>query len=114
MQSAPSDSTGTFTIGGVVNGSYTLLAIAPVLLSTRDAGRGSAAGTGSSMSFSSGTATGSVVSGGISGFVGGGVTTETINGVTSQYRDDAGTRVPVTVNDASLTGVEVVVRRSPR
>jgi G3E family GTPase len=54
--------------------------------------------------------TGSVVS----GFVGGGVTTETINGMTTQYRDDAGTRVAVTVNDASVAGVEVAVRRPPR
>src|SRR5262249_15943174 len=42
MLSARSDKAGKFTIGGVVNGSYTLLAIAPVLLSTNDAGRGSA------------------------------------------------------------------------
>jgi Carboxypeptidase regulatory-like domain len=107
MQSARSDKAGTFTISGVVNGSYTLLAIAPVLLSTRDAGRGRAAGAGMS---TSGTVTGGVNS----GFVGGGVTTETVNGVTTQYRDDAGTRVAVTVNDASLVGVGVVVRASAR
>jgi hypothetical protein len=89
-----------------VNGSYTLLAIAPVLLSTHDAGRAGAAGTSISTSFTSGMVTGGVVS----GFIGGGVTTETVNGVTTQYRDDAGTRVAVTVNDASVAGVEVVVR----
>ena len=93
-----------------MNGSYTLLAIAPVLLSTRDAGRGTAGG-GMSTSFTSGTVTGGVVS----GFVGGGgVTTETVNGVTTQYSDDAGTRVAVTVNDASVAGVEVVMRAPAR
>jgi hypothetical protein len=106
MQSARSDKAGTFTIRGVVNGSYTLLAIAPALLSTRDAGRGSAGGGMST----SGTVTGGVVS----GFVGGGVTTETVNGVTTQYRDDTGTRVAVTVNDASLAGVGVVVPASAK
>jgi protocatechuate 3,4-dioxygenase beta subunit len=108
MQSARSDKAGNFTISGVVNGSYTLLAIAPVLLSTRDAGRGGAAGAGMSTSFTSGTVTGGVVS----GFIGGGVTTETVKGVTTQYRDDAGTRVAVTVHDASVAGVEVVVVRA--
>jgi hypothetical protein len=110
MRSARSDNAGRFTIGGVVNGSYTLLAIAPVLLTTRDGAPGGAGGAGVSTSFTSGTVTGSVVS----GFVGGGVTTETINGMTTQYRDDAGTRVAVTVNDASVAGVELAVRRPPR
>jgi G3E family GTPase len=50
----------------------------------------------------------------VTGLGGGGVTTETVNGVTTQYRDDAGTRVAVTVNDASLVGVGVVVRASAR
>ena len=109
MQSARSDAAGKFTINGVVNGAYTLLAIAPVLLSTPGAGRSGAAGAGVSTSFTSGT-----VTGGVSGVVGGGVSTETVNGVTTQYRDDAGTRVAVTVNDASVAGVEVVVRAPAR
>jgi hypothetical protein len=109
MLSARSDKAGKFTISGVVNGSYTLLAIAPVLFSTGDAGRGSGIGAGSFTSITSGT-----VSGGVSGFVGGGVTTETVNGVTTQYRDDTGTRVTVTVNDASVAGIGVVVRTSAR
>jgi len=50
------------------------------------------------------------VSGGISGFVGGGVAIETINGVTTQYRDDAGTSVAVTVNGASVQGLAITVR----
>jgi protocatechuate 3,4-dioxygenase beta subunit len=110
MQSARSDNVGRFTIGGVVNGSYTLIAIAPVLLSTRDAAPGGSGGAGVSTSFTSGTVTG----GAVSGFIGGGVTTETRNGVTTQYRDDAGTRVAVTVNGARVAGVEVAVRRPAR
>jgi len=106
MQSARGDKAGKFTINGVVNGSFARLAIAPVLLSTPDTSRGGAAGAGVSTSFASGTITGSV----IGGFVGGGgVTAETVNGVTTQYRNDAGTRVPLMVNDASVAGVEVVV-----
>ena len=110
MQSARTDKAGHFTIGGVVNGSYTLLAIAPVVLSTRDAGGGAAAGAGTSMSFTSGSVTG----GGVGGVIGGGVTTETVNGMTTQYRDDAGTRATVTVNDASVAGVALVVRAPAR
>jgi len=110
MRSARSDKAGRFTIGGVVNGSYTLLAIAPVLLSARDAAPGGAVGAAVPTTFTSGTVTGGVVS----GFVGGGVTAETVNGVTTQYRDDAGTRVAVTVNDASVAGVDVVVRAPAR
>jgi len=111
MQSARSDKAGHFTISGVVNGSYTLLAIAPVVLPTRDASGGAAAGTGTtSMSFRSDTVTGGVVG----GVIGGAVTTETVNGMTTQYRDDAGTRVTVTVNDASVAGVAMVVRAAAR
>jgi Carboxypeptidase regulatory-like domain len=104
-RSVRTDKAGRFTINGVVNGSFTLVAIAPVLLSTRDAGEVRPSGAGMSTGFSSGT-----VSGVISGFVGGGVTTETINGVTTQYRDDAGTSVVVTVNGASVQGLAVAVR----
>src|SRR5205085_2888098 len=104
-RSVRSDRTGTFTINGVVNGSYTLVAIAPVLLTRGDAGHVAPSGAGTSTAFTSGT-----VSGVISGFVGGGVTTETINGVTTQYRDDAGTCVAVTVNAATVQGLAITVR----
>lgn len=109
-QSARSDKAGNFTINGVVNGSYTLVAIAPVLLSTRDAGHVGPAGAGMSTAFTSGAVSGGVVS----GFVGGGVTIETVNGVTTQYRDDAGTSVAVTVNDASVQSLAVAVRAPTR
>lgn len=104
-RSVRSDKAGTFTINGVVSGSYTLVAIAPVLLSTGDAGHNGLGGAGISREFMSGT-----VSGVVSGFVGGGVTTETINGVTTQYRDDAGTSVAVTVDAASVQGLAITVR----
>jgi hypothetical protein len=80
IRPARSDKAGRFTIGGVVTGSYTLLAIAPVLLSTRDAALDDVGGIGASASFTSGTVTVGLVG----GFVGGGVTTETLNGVTIQ------------------------------
>jgi hypothetical protein len=40
--------------------------------------------------------------------------TETSNGTTIQYRDDTATRVPVTVNQANVSGLEVVVRPPAR
>jgi hypothetical protein len=108
LQTARTDASGRFAINGVVSGPYTLLAIAPVVLSTRD-GRPGASG-GASMSVSSGTVTAGVAS----GLVGGGVTTETVNGVTTQFRDDAATRVPVKVNDANVAGLAVTVRAAER
>ena len=104
-RSVRSDRAGAFTINGVVSGSYTLIAIAPVLLTTRDAAHVGPSGSRTSVAFTSGT-----VSGVISGFVGGGVTTETVNGVTTQYRDDAGTSVAVTVNAATVQGLAITVR----
>jgi hypothetical protein len=104
-RSVRSDKVGRFTINGVVAGSYTLVEIAPVLLSTRDAGHVGPAGAGMSTAFTSGT-----VSGVITGFVGGGVTTETINGMTTQYRDDAGTSVAVIVDGASVQSLAIAVR----
>jgi len=104
-RSVRSDKAGRFTINGVVSGSYTLVAIAPVLLSTRHDGRVSPAAGGMSTEFASGP-----VSGVVSGFIGRGVTTETINGVTTQYRDDTGTSMAVTVNAAAVQGLAITVR----
>jgi hypothetical protein len=39
------------------------------------------------------------------------VTTETRDGSTIQVRDDAGTRVPVTLDGDHVTGLQIVVRR---
>jgi protocatechuate 3,4-dioxygenase beta subunit len=88
------DATGHFAINNVTNGAYTLLAIAPVLISRQDSAAGASMIWGS-------------VSG--SGVRGGAVMTETRNGTTVQYRDDLATRVPITVNDGNVEGLEVVV-----
>ena len=99
------DASGRFTISDITNGSYTLLAIAPVVISGAQKGwsSGVAAGSGG-MSFSSG----------IGGSVGAGVLTESNGGTTVEYRDDRATRVPVTIQDANVSGLEVVVRRPGR
>jgi len=89
------DAAGAFSLVSVTNGAYTLIAIPPVVI---QAGPGGTTGGFSSVS---------------SGFVGvaGGVTTESRNGTTVQFRDDNGARVPVTVNEGSVTGLRVVVPR---
>jgi hypothetical protein len=101
------DTAGKFTINNVTAGTYTLLAVAPVVIS-RPSGRGAgAAARGGWFGFSSG-----VISGTASG--GGGITTESSNGTTIQYRDDTGTRVPITIDQASVSGLEVTVRPPSR
>jgi hypothetical protein len=103
---ARSDATGTFSLANVTSGSYTLVAVAPHVVSagTADAGAtGAEAGAG----FASFTA----VAGAVSGSIVGMVTTESRDGTTVEYRDDAGTQVAVDVNDDNVTGLQVVVRR---
>jgi hypothetical protein len=103
------DTSGKFTINNVTNGTYTLLAAAPVVISGPADGRGAgvAASGGSVMSFG--------VSGGfVSETIGGGIITETSNGTTIQYRDDTATRVPIIVNQANVNGLEVIVRPPSR
>lgn len=99
------DTSGTFTINNVTNGTYTLLAVAPVVIAgpaNAPRGRTSARG-GGAISFGSG-------GGSTGGANGGGVTTEMTNGTTIEYRDDTGTRVPVTVDHANVISLEVIVR----
>ena len=94
------DASGRFTIDGVTSGTYTLLAIAPVVTAT-------AGGDRRSMSFG--------VRNGLSGAsIAPGVMTETSNGVTVEYRDDKATRVPLTVAGGDVAGLEVVVRTAVR
>jgi len=102
------DASGRFTIDGVTSGTYTLLAVAPVVLSRAAPPPSGPAQSGGALSFG--------VSGGfVSGSVGGGLTTETgPDGTTVHYADDTATRVPVTVNDANVSGLEVVVRPPAR
>jgi len=37
--------------------------------------------------------------------------TETFNDTTVQYRDDRATRAPITVNEANVSGLQMIVRR---
>ena len=103
------DTSGKFTINNVTNGTYTLLAAAPLVMSGPTDGRGGGVGA------ASGGFTWFGISGGaMGGAIGGGVTTETSNGTTIQYRDDTATRVPITVDEANLSGLEVIVRPPAR
>jgi hypothetical protein len=106
MNQARTEASGAFTIDGVTSGSYTLLAIAPVT-----SGRGNGRAPGPMGSGGSGFSW----SGAQGGAVGGGVMTETsADGVTTTYRDDAGTSVPVSVQQNNIVGLEVIVRRPAR
>jgi hypothetical protein len=100
------DGEGRFTINNVTSGSYTLVAIAPVVTS-----RAPRSGHVTGGSNSGGFAT---FGGIVAGTGGSSITTETRDGVTTEYRDDAATRVPVAVNDANVQAVEITVRRPAR
>jgi protocatechuate 3,4-dioxygenase beta subunit len=102
------DASGRFTIDGVTSDSYTLLAVAPVVVSRAAPPPSRPVQSGGTFSFG--------VSGGfVSGTVGGGLTTETgPDGTTVHYADDTATRLPVTVSDANVSGLEVVVRPPAR
>ena len=89
------DTAGRFTLGGVTSGNYILVATAPVVIAV-------APNPGS-------------ISGMVSGITGGGgITTETANGFTTEWRDANGTRVPVTVSQANVSGLDIAVRRPMR
>src|SRR3954468_23833867 len=95
---ARTDAAGRYWINSVTAGTYTLTAIAPVVVARTpvpDSGGGITLGSASV---------------GFGGSVGGGVTTEMRNGVTTEYRDDRGTRVPITIGDASIDDLAVVVQ----
>jgi hypothetical protein len=102
---ARTDRSGTFSINNVTSGTYTLLAEAPVLISGSPDATGGVAATGGGGFTSFG-----VSSGWVGGTISAGVITETGNGATIQYRDDTATRVPITINQANVTGLEVIVR----
>ena len=97
---ARTDATGRFTIPNVIGGTYVLRAAAPVRSPAVGAGTAGASG-----GVVSGTA-GPLSSGG------GGIgwATETRDGVTTQYRFDAEREVRITVTDANVVDVRVVVR----
>ena len=85
------DAQGRFTLAGVTNGAYTLVAAPPRVLTSGQA------------------------SGGFSGITTSGagsfVSTETRNGTTTQYQEADGTKVPVTVNEGDLNGIQIPVHR---
>ena len=95
------DSAGRFAIANVTAGSYTLSAVAPVVISRADTRRVGVGGATMGMTFSGGI---------VGGSVGGGMTTETRNGVTTQWREDTATRLPITIGDSDAHGLEIVVR----
>ena len=103
------DTSGRFTITNVTNGAYTLIATAPVVVSGPATGGGGGGAT-SGGSFSSFGFSGGIVG----GIVAGEVITEMANGTTIQYRDDTATRVPITINQASVGGLELIVRTHAR
>lgn len=91
---------GTFRLDAVTEGAYTLIAVPPTVIARAPASAG-----GGSSGFTS-------FSGGVGG-TGGMVMTETRDGVTVQYQDDAGTQLPVTVSGQSVPGLQVQLR-APR
>jgi hypothetical protein len=102
------DQSGRFTITNVTRGSYELLAIAPRLIAGPDPRETAGGAGGRSMTF--GSAVSGTVSGTAPGVRGGGVMTETSNGTTVEFRDDAGTSVALTIDAASIGNLKVAVR----
>ncbi|MFN7982165.1 MAG: carboxypeptidase-like regulatory domain-containing protein [Vicinamibacterales bacterium] len=88
---ARTDSRGAFTVTGVANGTYTLIAVPP---------RVTQAGP------STGTFVGSVTNTG-AGFV----SSETRNGITTQFTESDGTKITMTVNGSDVGGVQLSVHR---
>jgi hypothetical protein len=49
------------------------------------------------------------VIGSVAGSLGGGLTTETRNGTTTEWRDNTATQSQLTITDADVTGLAIVV-----
>lgn len=100
------DERGAFTLRNVTNGSYSLIAMPavpgrPAMTAARTIASGPGTGAATWTSFMA-------VNGGPDV---GTVMMQSTDGVAVQYRDDTGSRVAVVVNDASVTGLQVVTRR---
>ncbi len=95
-----SDARGQFTIHAVANGTYKIVAAAPVIISSPSGAAPTAPGvaSGNLMAWSGGAS----------------VSVETINGVTTQFRTDLAYQLGVTVNDANVADLRVTAPGSPR
>jgi protocatechuate 3,4-dioxygenase beta subunit len=99
------DASGAFSFPRVERGAYTVIAVAPVVIAHDPAApRGMGSTSGTTFVGPSGTVTGRPMAM---------VTTETRQDRTVRYRDVDGTRAPITVDGASITGLRLVVRRAP-
>ena len=99
-----SDVNGTFTVNNVTSGSYTLVAIAPLV-------RSNSAGTPSARGGANASGGYTTLFGVTSGSIGPGLITETRDGIiTVEYHESFATRVPVAIGGANVSGLEVVVR----
>ena len=93
------DASGRFVIDNVTSGTYTLLAVAPVVIG-REVARSQSVATSACPARGDWWV----------GFVGNGVTTETRDGITVQFRDDTATRLSIAVGQSNVGGLEVIVR----
>ena len=99
---AQTDVRGAFVLSDITSGSYTLLAMPPMVVN-RDPTQAQSGGDAGGFVAVGGSYTTSPARGM--------VITQSINGASFRYREDAGTKVPIAVNDASVFGVQVVVQR---
>jgi hypothetical protein len=101
LTQAHTDAAGRFTIANVTVGQYTLLAEPPIVIS-QAGNRGGGGGVGGAQF---GYSTGMVA-----GVVQGAMSTETRNGVTTQWREDMATRLPIAIADSDMQSLDIVVR----
>jgi hypothetical protein len=100
---ARTNASGAFTISNVTSATYVLVAIAPQVTSSETDSR--VAGGGSVVSFGSASSGGPVRHG---------VMSESRDGITTYYRDETATRVSISVTQADVSGLQVVVRLPQR
>jgi hypothetical protein len=100
---------GSFAMEGVRSGSYRLSAASPIVSKGDRTGARTGISTGISTGLSGGLTT---AGGGIRfGSGGGPLMTETVNGVTTEYRFDTAGEVAIVVRDDHVTGLQVIAKR---
>lgn len=103
MHASRTDAGGRFTIGNVTSGAYSLVVAPPILLAGPPSGL---SGGGQAIAVAGGVQSGS------NGLQ---VLTESRgDGTTIQYRDETATTLRITVEHASVSGLEVTVQRPQR